>query len=70
MLTNKRSKDDAHRSAQKRSHPITHEPRDAVDEMESEEVTKRSSGFAASVDATEYANEVDDSDLPSGDWGR
>jgi hypothetical protein len=69
MLTKKRNNDDAHNSTQKISRPISHEPREAVDERESEEVTRRSPGFAASVDATEYANEVDDSDLPSGDWG-
>jgi hypothetical protein len=68
MSTKKRKSDDAHSFVQRRSHPISHEPRDAVDEMESAEVPERSSVFAASVDATEYANEFDESDLPTGDW--
>ena len=68
MSTKKHLDDPAHSSAQRDSRPIGREPRDAVDEMESGEVTERSHASAASVDATEYANEVDPSDLPTGDW--
>jgi hypothetical protein len=62
MPTKKRSNDHAQSSVQKRSRPISHEPRD--------EVTKRGHLSAASVAATEYANEVDESDLPTGDWSQ
>jgi hypothetical protein len=69
MSTKKRSDEHAHHLVQKRSlPPITREHRDALDEMESGEVTEQSLVSAASVDATEYANEFDVFDLPTGDW--
>jgi len=68
MTMRKHNNEHPHRSTPKHSRPHSREPRDAVDEMEGPEAAERNPLFAASAAATEYANEVEDSDLPTGDW--